>query len=385
MRFPALVIMVAALGAPSAFAHETGNAVGAALRSRAQARRALSPWERDFCADPVKAVCGGAPEKAKREAEDASYRASPYGKLLRGDAGLVKAKGGDPEAYARLVYRKVAELPNTGTTDVHRAIGDVIDFMSQKAVASLITSDGAKTQNFDRLKGIITVSSEKDWDRITDQKDKVTVLRAFNEVCHGPWPDNAVNISRKYFLVCPERLLRVAYARSRPAARSPSDFGLVSVSGHELGHSLDYFVQNEMYRDLATCLARHHNRPGANGGTLVNFEMQGFLGEITADYWGAVALAKAVEREPGDSEGVLREELGRFCDATGTDFVPVRPVMPGGTVTTSTDDGEGTHPKGTYRIRFMALQPQVRAALGCQAPPATPGCAIHGEAPPAKW
>lgn len=119
--------------------------------------------------------------------------------------------------------------------------------------------------------------------------------------------------------------------------------------GHELGHAIDTGTEfASTYERMGQCYQENKENIAWNEGT---------MGEISADYWGVIALTNNVQRintrvlgrersNAADNARILGYALDGFCSTPPTADAP--------------------HPPGSYRVReVIADHPYVVDALDC--------------------
>lgn len=133
------------------------------------------------------------------------------------------------------------------------------------------------------------------------------------------------------------------------------------VMGHELGHSIDSSVYPHAYTSMGQC---YRNITGAD-----HVWDTGMSDEISADYWGAIALSDRIVKRgnnrPQDNVNLVAYATEGFCS------------------TDHEHQGGGAHPPAIFRVnQTIGRHIMITEALECPVPgPRNPYCSLSGEIP----
>lgn len=162
----------------------------------------------------------------------------------------------------------------------------------------------------------------------------------------------------RFIVMCPGLALGMKdYGIGKDAIKDALGF----VIGHELGHAIDSSIYPQAYTSMAQC---YRNITGAQ-----QVWDPGMSDEISADYWGAVALSdRIVKRQsntPQDNMNLIAYATDGFC-ATDGDHAH-----------------EGPHPPAIFRVnQTIGRHIMITEALECPVPgPRNPFCSLSGEVP----
>ncbi|MFP5386164.1 MAG: hypothetical protein ACLGHN_08805 [Bacteriovoracia bacterium] len=132
--------------------------------------------------------------------------------------------------------------------------------------------------------------------------------------------------------------------------------------GHEIGHAIDASAYPDVYNDMQTCY-----KDVAKNDTVWQPDT---AAEITADYWGAIAMATPIKKnlyskklDPNDPEKnarIIAYSVDGFC----------RPPTESG----------APHPEGAFRVnQTIGKHPYIARALNCEpAQEDAPYCSLKG-------
>lgn len=133
--------------------------------------------------------------------------------------------------------------------------------------------------------------------------------------------------------------------------------------GHEIGHAIDAEAFPDVYGSMASCYRTISGNPNVWQGETA--------GEISADYWGAIALTSNHVRanklnldNPDNNARVVALSVDGFCTERPT--------------------ADSPHPEGAFRVNeSIGRHPYIARALGCNSiSSSTPYCGLQGRFTP---
>lgn len=275
---------------------------------------------------------------------------------------------------------------NAAESEVNRQTGlhrenDIINDVFNNAKASLeyfITSRdliqpaGIRTQMAQRVRGVklrraseyvseMVKHAKAQGSRASDVTLKANAYRQYMASCgrNGLSPNAFYDEANgeRFIVMCPGLALGMKdYGIDKEAIKDALGF----VIGHELGHAIDSSAYPEAYTRMGQC---YQNITGAP-----QVWDPGMSDEISADYWGAIALSdrivKRASNRPQDNMNLIAYATDGFCS-------------------TDHEHSDGPHPPAVFRVnQTIGRHIMITEALECPVPgPRNPFCSLSGEVP----
>lgn len=349
---------------------------------------------RDFCEQPYEAVCGRAGEAEMAREKRVSFIKKKISRLaLDVAAGEVLGQKPGTLSIERLEALTPEHVRSKARHVYYRALRNALQ-------AELGESYAAAMFHFERirenLKQPINRLADVSYDEARQMYRNLGSIKFINalDLMKGMGPeaadealvadvvkdcgqdgmvDNAFAFDHEgvnYVVLCPGAAI---------AALGPSDkhlkakdlalAGVIWLMGHETGHHIDAGAHPVTYAKLASCIADNYLDDlgeiddDGNKKSISRSDVNHYMSEISADYWGSEELASFLEKakSPRQQIRIVQESLEFLC----------------GTV----DDG--SHPSGRFRIENLVRRnPRIHKALGCKAPKAQqsqPTCTLRGQ------
>lgn len=333
----------------------------------------------DFCADPVKAVCGTLlTNPIGREALLLQVAKAAAAQALADIGGTPPAQlppAAQAQALGRYQERLLLRLRERTSQVEWNAVQRSVNRVRALLLSAIDRAYGPSRSMAQALQGVLhevrVLDSSTLRQILSEGRDEnaPALARAYARSCG--WEGLGQNafaasftrtrggaaVVDRYFIVCPGLLLSAIGAGAD--ARSNLE-NLLFVVGHELSHHFDAEKMPTFYEPYQRCLEGLFGRvlPGP---------LAPRMGEISADFWGTeVLLGYLNESGQGPKSGPtgqrerlwsLRQGVGALCG--------------------SQDDG--VHPSGAFRIgSLLRHHPGIITSMRCMHPGARPTCTLRG-------
>lgn len=199
--------------------------------------------------------------------------------------------------------------------------------------------------------------AKKQGSATSDAELRVQGYRAYQASCGRNGLKPNAFFDRGSIVICPGLFISIHdYGMNKNNLLNAVTFTI----GHELGHAIDSSVYPAAYGNMAKC---YREITEAN-----EIWSPGLADEISADYWGAVALSERLRTQPGgppspqEVKDIIAYATDGFCS--------------------SEDDGH-EHPPAQFRVnQTIGRHVMITELMDCPAPgPRNPFCSMRGTIP----
>lgn len=322
----------------------------------------------EYCKDLYKYVCSMKKKTNKQETLDSELNGKYWNVLSRNCTH--KQFNDTVKVTHQRSEESVYQITNVMRDDVRNALSDSKTALFQFISATNLINNEHKSSMIQKISNVsllygkeyvekLVVQGKKQAPNMSEEELKVHANKLYMSACGMNGMEINAFFDNGNLVLCPGLLISMSdYGGKKDEILSALRFTI----GHEIGHSIDAAVYPDVYNKMQTCY-----QDVSKDNNIWKADM---AGEITADYWGAIAMAtntqssfrtpKLNPNDPEKNARIIAYSVDGFC----------RPPTESGS----------PHPEGAFRInQTIGKHPYIARALNCEpAKVEAPYCSLKG-------
>ena len=264
----------------------------------------------------------------------------------------------------------VFQITNVMRDEVRKALSDSKTALFQFISATSLIKNEHKTTMIQKVSGVnllygkeyvdrLVLQGKKQAPNMSEEEVRVHANKLYMSACGMNGMEVNAFFDNGSLVICPGLLISMAdYGGKKDEILSALRFTI----GHEIGHAIDAAVYPDVYNKMQGCY-----QDVSKNNKIWQPEM---AAEITADYWGSIAMAsntsstfhtkKLDPNEPEKNARIIAYSVDGFCR-------------------TPTETGS-PHPESAFRVnQTIGKHPYIARALNCEpAKEDAPYCSLMG-------